>query len=66
MQNNNKKNKKILDKLLNRCYNKGTKTKEMQNMINTYNQKVINDFKADVVQRAKETKKAWQRAGTSG
>lgn len=28
-------------------------------MINTYNQKVINDFKADVVQRAEETKKAW-------
>ena len=28
-------------------------------MINTYNQKVINNFKADVVQRAEETKKAW-------
>ena len=28
-------------------------------MINTYNQKVINDFKANVVQRAEETKKAW-------
>ena len=28
-------------------------------MINTYNQKVINDFKAEVNQRAEETKKAW-------
>lgn len=28
-------------------------------MINIYRQKLINDFKADVIQRAEETKKAW-------
>jgi hypothetical protein len=31
----------------------------MQNMIEAYYEKTINDFKAKVIQRAEETKQAW-------